>query len=114
MDPTNELIEVIFSQPVLLFFKIIVTITVGLLLKDLATKISAGILFYFDKNFNEGDRVYLDGEEATIVKLGPFTSVFMIENGRGTVWRYISNDRIKWCKLEKIIIPGKKEKNTDD
>lgn len=109
MEPTDQLVEFVLSQPVLLFLKIMFSITFGLILKDLAVKISAGIQFYLDKNFNEGDRVYLDGEPATIVKLGPFTSVFMIENGRGTVWRYIQNDRIKWCKLEKVIIPFKEE-----
>lgn len=110
MEPTDALVEIILSQPILLFLKIMFSITFGLILKDIAVKISAGFLFYLDKNFNEGDQVYLDNEKATIVKLGPLNSVFMVENGRGTVWRYIPNDRIKWCKLEKVIIPPTVEK----
>jgi hypothetical protein len=107
MENTDTFVNMIVSEPVVLFLKIMFSITIGLLLKDLATKIAAGVIFYFDRNFNEGDQVFLDGEKATIVKMGPFTSVFMVENGRGTVWRYIPNDRIKYSKLEKVICPKK-------
>lgn len=112
MENTEVLTEVILSQPILLFLKIIISITVGLILKELCIKIALGVIFYFDRNFNEGDIVYLDGEEAIIIKIGLFTTVFMIKNGRGTVWKYVSNDRIKYSNLEKIIKP--KEKGDED
>ena len=76
---------------------------VGLLLKDLVTNFINGLKFKLDPSFNEGDKCIIDGDKAVIVKIGLYETVFSIFNGRGHVWRYVPNERIKFLKIEKII-----------
>ncbi len=107
MDNINALTEVVFSTSMITFIKIMFSITLSLILKDIAVKMSSGLMFYLDKNFNEGDTVYIDDKKATIVKIGLLETVFMVTNDNGEIlWRYISNDRIKFTKLEKPIVKG--------
>ena len=66
-----------------------------------------------DKAFNEGDKVLLDGCEATILKIGMRQTVFGIYSARGYVWRYVPNERILTLKLEKVI-DSELHKDTDE
>ena len=66
-----------------------------------------------DKSFNEGDKVLLDGCEATILKIGMRQTVFGIYSARGYVWRYVPNERILYLKLEKVI-DSELHKDTDE
>lgn len=77
-----------------------------MLAKDILTTITYGLMFYFDRSFNEGDNVYLDGQRALIIKIGLRKTCFQIQENDETHWRYIQNDKIRYAKLEKII--GKK------
>ena len=45
----------------------------------------------------------VDGESAIIIKISIGETIFAINNGRGTVWRHVSNDRIKFLKIERCI-----------
>ena len=76
---------------------------IGLLIKDWATNLVSGLKFKFDPSFAEGDTCIVDGDRAVIVKIGIYETVFSIHNGRGHVWRYVPNDRIKFLKIEKAI-----------
>ena len=82
---------------------VLISIVVAILFKDFATSLSKGIAFQMDKAFNEGDKVLLDGCEATILKIGMRQTVFGIYSDRGYVWRYVPNERILTLKLEKVI-----------
>jgi small-conductance mechanosensitive channel len=82
---------------------ILISIVVAILFKDFATSLSKGIAFQMDKAFNEGDKVLLDGAEATILKIGMRQTVFGVYSDRGYVWRYVPNERILNLKLEKVI-----------
>ena len=73
---------------------VLVSIVVAILFKDFATSLSKGIAFQMDKAFNEGDKVLLDGCEATILKSGMRQTVVGIYSDRGYVWRYVPNERI--------------------
>ena len=57
----------------------------------------------FDKSFNEGDTVILDGNDALIVKVGLSETVFGVYSDKGYTWRYVPNERIPTLKLEKVI-----------
>ena len=72
-------------------------------LKDLLTNLINGLKFKLDQSFNEGDKCIIDGDKAVIVKIGLYETVFSINNGRGHVWRFVQNERIKFLKIEKII-----------
>lgn len=76
------------------------------LIKDLLASVAQGVRFMLHPAFNEGDKIFLDGDKATIVKIGLFTTVFGIYNhDNAYCWRYVPNERIKSLKLEKIINP---------
>lgn len=80
-----------------------IAIVFSLIAKDILSSAAFGIMFYLDKNFNEGDNVYINGQLATIIKISLTTSIFkMQENGR---WKYVHNSRIRFLDLEKIVEP---------
>ena len=97
--------ELTLGTGALAWISALITIALGLAVKDLVTTFVSGMLFSFNRQFNEGDHVYLDKEKAIIVKIGLRQTIFQIENGRGVTWRYVYNDRIKTLKLEKVITP---------
>ncbi|MDB4128671.1 mechanosensitive ion channel [bacterium] len=82
---------------------IIVSVILVLMLKDWAANIAKGIKFYRDPAFMPGDRVYLDGELATIIDIGLTRTVFHIQRENENTWRYVPNTRIDYLKLEKIL-----------
>ena len=56
-----------------------------------------------NRDFNPGDVVLLDGEEAVIITIGVTKTVFEKVNNRGIVWRYVPNERLAYLKLEKVV-----------
>ena len=56
-----------------------------------------------NRDFNPGDIVLLDGEEAVIITVGITKTVFEKVNKKGLVWRYVPNERLAYLKLEKIV-----------
>ena len=94
---------------IIAWFTALITITLALTIRDLVTTAVSGILFYLNKNFNEGDAVYINGEEAIINKIGMRQTIFKINNGRGETWLYVYNNKIKDMKLEKVISPRKEK-----
>ena len=82
---------------------ILVSISAAFWFKDFAVNLMSGLKFKFNPAFNEGDHIILDDCDAIIVKIGLRESVFGVYSEKGYVWQYISNDRIKLHKLEKII-----------
>jgi hypothetical protein len=73
------------------------------LLKDWITSFAKGIKFKLMPDFNPGDSVILDGEEAVIVSIGITTTVFSKIGSDGMKWRYVPNERIPFLKLERIV-----------
>ena len=94
LDLTNALVPLI---------AIFLSLGLGFFINDLITNFITGIRFKFDASFNEGDKCIVDGDRAVLVKVGIYESVFSINNGRGHVWRFVPNERIKFLKIEKII-----------
>ena len=82
---------------------IFLSLGLGFFLKDLLVNFINGLKFKLDPSFNEGDKCIIDGDKSVIVKIGLYETVFSIYNGRGHVWRYVPNDRIKFLKSEKVI-----------
>ena len=99
--------EITLGAGAIAWISALLTIALGMAVKDLVTTAVSGYLFYHNKNFNEGDHVYIDGEHAIINKIGMRQTVFKIINGRGETWRYVYNNKIANMKLEKVITPKK-------
>ena len=100
-DLSNLSIE--FSELILPYIGIMISIVLFLWFKDFAIGISKGLKFKIDPHFQEGDEVWLEDEPAVILKIGMTQTIFGIVNGRGNVWRFIDNEKIFEMKLEKII-----------
>jgi small-conductance mechanosensitive channel len=79
------------------------SIILALMIKDLATSFAKGLKFKMNREFNPGDVVLLDGEEAVIITIGLTKTVFEKISNKGIVWRYVPNERLAYLKLEKVI-----------
>ena len=73
------------------------------MLKDYSVSLIKGLKFKFDSQFQEGQKVMLDGEQAMIIKIGWQVTTFGVYSPRGYTWRYVSNTKIEGLKLEKIF-----------
>jgi len=100
METATNLIDLI-KPTINTYVWMAVTFIVTLLFKDILTTLFYGLLFYLDKSFNEGDKVIVDGQKATIIKIGLRKTVFLIEETK--TWRYVVNDKVRYLKLEKRI-----------
>ena len=87
------------------FIGFLLTLIVGLSIRDAATSFVKGAKFRFNPAFQEGDKVILDGNPALIVKIGLSETVFGVYGEEGYTWRYVPNTRIEFLKLEKIVDP---------
>ena len=105
-SPNAAALEI--TQFLLPYIGMVMIVIIGFMIKDFATKLSKGIAFSMNKQFQEGDKVLIDGERALIVKIGITQSVFGISKSNGEfdgdyVWRYVPNEKIENLKIEKII-----------
>ena len=101
------------------YIGMVMIVIFGFMIKDFATKMSKGIAFSMNKQFQEGDHVLIDGERALIVKIGFTQTVFGVTKSNGEfdgdyVWRYVPNERIDYLKLEKIIFDQTPLNNKDN
>ena len=106
LSPSGAALEI--TEFILPYIGMVLIVVFGFMLKDFATKMSKGIAFSMNKQFQEGDHVLIDGERALIVKIGFTQTVFGVTKSNGEfdgdyVWRYVPNERIDFLKLEKII-----------
>ena len=113
-----QLAAVEMTEFLLPYIGMVMIVIFGFMLKDFATKMSKGIAFSMNKQFQEGDHVLIDGERALIVKIGVTQTVFGVTKSNGEfdgdyVWRYVPNERIDFLKLEKIIFDQTPLNNKD-
>ena len=106
LTPAGAATEI--TELILPYIGMVLIVVFGFMFKDFATKLSKGIAFSMNKQFQEGDHVLLDGERALIVKIGITQTVFGVTKVGGEwdgdyIWRYVPNERIDFLKLEKII-----------
>ena len=109
-DPllSAELAALEITEFLLPYIGMVMIVILGFMIKDYGTKWAKGIAFRFNRQFQEGDHVLLDGERALIVKIGLTQTVFGVSKDGGEldgdyVWRYVPNERIDFLVLEKII-----------
>ncbi len=105
-SPNAAALEI--TEFLLPYIGMVMIVIIGFMIKDFATKMSKGIAFSMNKQFQEGDHVLLDDERALIVKIGMTQTVFGIQKTHGEfdgdyIWRYVPNERIDFLKLEKIV-----------
>ena len=106
LTPNTAALQI--TEFLLPYIGMVMIVIFGFMLKDYGQKLAKGIAFSWNKQFQEGDHVLLDGERALIVKIGFTQTVFGVTKSSGEfdgdyVWRYVPNERIDYLKLEKII-----------
>jgi len=106
LTPSGAAMEL--TELIMPYIGMVIIVVMGFMFKDFVTKLSKGIAFQMNKQFQEGDHVLLDGERALIVKIGMTQTVFGVTKIGGEldgdyIWRYVPNERIEFLKLEKII-----------
>ena len=116
--PTPNAAALEITQFLLPYIGMVMIVILGFMIKDFATKMSKGIAFSLNKQFQEGDHVLIDGERALIVKIGMTQTVFGVTKSHGDfdgdyVWRYVPNERIEFLKIEKIIFDHTPINNKD-
>lgn len=74
-------------------------------IKDKLFNLIDGILFRFDKDFNEGDPIILKGKNARITKIGLFkTKVYMLDkHGKAITMRKFNNYDVDRLEMEKLL-----------
>ena len=82
------------SQYYVEFIGFLLTLIVGLSVRDAATSFVKGAKFRLYPAFKEGDKVIFDGNPALIVKIGLSETVFGVYGDEGYTWRYVPNTRI--------------------
>lgn len=92
------------TEMALPWIAILLSISAALILKEWLISFVKGLKFKLNREFNPGDVVLLDGEPAVIINIGMTKTVFERTHEGETIWRYVSNDRLDFLKLEKIIV----------
>ena len=106
METVTDLSNVLsleFAALMMPWITILSSLVLAALVRDWVTSFVKGIKFKLWPNFNPGDKVILDDEEAVIVSIGMMTTVFSKIESEGIVWRYVPNERIPYLKLERVI-----------
>ena len=85
------------------FIGFLLTMLLGLAVKDYAVSFMKGLFFRLFSPFDEGDKVLLEGQTAMIIKIGLNQTVFGVYGEEGYTWRYEPNERIPYLKLEKVV-----------
>ena len=85
------------------FIGFLLTMLLGLAVKDYAVGFMKGLFFRLFSPFDEGDKVLLEDQTAMIIKIGLNQTVFGVYGDEGYTWRYVPNERIPYLKLEKVV-----------
>ena len=85
------------------FIGFLLTMLLGLAVKDYAVSFMKGLFFRLFSPFDEGDKVLLEDQPAMIIKIGLNQTVFGVYGEEGYTWRYVPNERIPYLKLEKVV-----------
>ena len=82
-----------------------IAVMASMIIKDVMSNAVQGFMFYMDKQFNEGDTVFLNNDMWMIVKIGIKKTTFQKTNGN-VEWLFINNDRIKFLHITKVVKHG--------
>ena len=85
------------------FIGFLLTMLLGLAVKDYAVSFMKGLFFRLFSPFDKGDKVLLEDQTAMIIKIGLNQTVFGVYGEEGYTWRYVPNERIPYLKLEKVV-----------
>ncbi len=102
MDP-----QIILNASMMQWLSFGLSFGLGLIAKEILTSLVLGLLFRLSDQFNEGDLVIIEGQEAVIISIGFRWTKFGFHKVDGSYhWLYIPNDQVKFKKIEKVVHKG--------
>ena len=81
----------------------ILSVVILALIKTELVNLVKGVMFRFDRDFNEGDLIILKGKKARIVKIGLFSTVIYMLYEDKTAMRKFNNSDIDRLEMEKPL-----------
>ena len=80
------------------------SLIIGLAIKNAITNFMCGVRFIMGEAFNTGDVVVIDGsQEALIIRVGIYETVFQTEKDGKTLWRHVPNSRLDFMNISRVI-----------
>ena len=105
--PDLEALSLEFTDFILPILGIIISITLGIFLHNLAKTIAASFAFR-SLGYRVGEEVIFNGQNAVIIQIGLLYSSFMILNGDQNNsyirQRIVPSQRLEWQEIEKISL----------
>ena len=95
--------EIILPQSWLMWAGFIVTVTIGLAIKDLATDLVAAFKWKATPGFEPMDTCILDGEKVVIIHIGLRETIFEHNGNFGRTWQYIPSSLIQRHELRRVV-----------
>ena len=95
--------EIILPQSWLMWAGFIITVTIGLAIKDLATDLVAAFKWKATPGFEPMDTCILDGEKVVIIHIGLRETIFEHNGKFGRTWQYIPSSLIQRHQLRRVV-----------
>ena len=110
--------EISIPQGWLTWVAFVVTVLVGLAIKDWASDLISAFKWKTTPGFEPMETCILDGDKVTIIHIGLRETIFERNGKYGRTWQYIPSSRIVYHELRRVVgddrmldhkINGKKE-----
>ena len=95
--------EIQIPQGWLTWAAFIVTVIVGLAIKDWASDLISAIKWKAMAGFEPMETCILDGDKVTIIHIGLRETIFERNGKYGRTWQYIPSSRIIYHELRRVV-----------
>ena len=95
--------EIQIPQNWLVWAGFIVTVVVGLAIRDWASDLIASVKWKLTPGFEPMDTCILDGDKVTIIHIGLKETIFERQGKYGRTWQYIPSSKISGHDLRRVV-----------
>jgi len=95
--------EIELPQSWVVWVGFIITVTVGLAIRDWAADVVAAFKWKTTPGFEPMDTAILDGEKVVIIAIGIRDTIFESSGQFGRTWRYIPSSQIVKHDLRRVV-----------
>jgi|TARA_R110000796_G_scaffold249321_1_gene376959 hypothetical protein len=81
----------------------IITVTIGLAIRDWASDFIAAVKWKMTPGFEPMDTCILDGDKVTIIHIGLRETIFERDSKYGRTWQYIPSSKISSHDLGRVV-----------
>tara|TARA_B100000700_G_C14947972_1_gene810179 strand:+ start:739 stop:1083 length:345 start_codon:yes stop_codon:yes gene_type:complete len=95
--------EIELPQSWLVWAGFLVTVIVGLAIRDWASDLIASVKWKLTPGFEPMDTCILDGDKVTIIHIGLKETIFERQGKYGRTWQYIPSSKISGHDLRRVV-----------